>query len=108
MVSSRGLGDVYKRQEKDGVVAELEISPENNASFLGTPFHIPTSRFTEKLDALGIPWADDGRSGIVLYEHWVTLYNDEGRIEAVLWYNPATLTDIELLDIAFPPDSQKS
>ena len=94
--------------EKDGLVTELEISPENNASFLGVPFHIPTSRFTEKLDALEIPWADDGRSGIVLYEHWVTLYNEEGRIESILWHNPAALTDIELLDIAFPPDPQKS
>lgn len=93
--------------EKDGVVTEMEISPENNASFLGIPFHIPTSRFTEKLDALGIPWADDGRSGIVLYEHWVTLYDNEGRIEAVLWHNPATLTDIELLDIAFPPTPRR-
>ncbi|OFT57295.1 hypothetical protein HMPREF3151_07795 [Corynebacterium sp. HMSC05H05] len=91
--------------EKDGVVTELEISPQNNASFLGIPFHIPVSRFTEKLDDLGIPWADDGRAGIVLYEHWVTLYNHDGRIEAVLWHNPETLTDIELLDLAFPPDS---
>jgi len=90
--------------EKDGVVTELEISPHNNASFLGIPFHIPTSRFTEKLDALGIPWADDGRAGIVLYEHWVTLYNHDGRIEAILWHNPETLTEVELLDLAFPPD----
>lgn len=90
--------------EKDGVVTELEISPHNNASFLGIPFHIPTSRFTEKLDALGIPWADDRRSGIVLYEHWVTLYNHDGRIEAILWHNPETLTEVELLDLAFPPD----
>ncbi|MCG7295933.1 hypothetical protein MHJ86_03505 [Corynebacterium afermentans] len=91
--------------EKDGVVAELEISPDHNASFLGLPFHIPTSRFTEKLDAFGIPWSDDGRSGIVLYEHWVTLYNLDGRIEAVLWHNPETLTDIELLEMAFPAET---
>ena len=93
--------------EKDGVVTELEISPHNNASFLGIPFHIPTPRFTEKLDDLGIPWADDGRSGIVLYEHWVTLYNHSSRIEAVLWHNPETLSDVELLDLAFPPDSTR-
>lgn len=93
--------------EKDGVMTELEISPHNNASFLGIPFHIPTPRFTEKLDDLGIPWADDGRSGIVLYEHWVTLYNHDSRIEAVLWHNPETLSDVELLDLAFPPDSTR-
>lgn len=93
--------------EKDGVVTELEISPHNNASFLGIPFHIPTPRFTEKLDDLGIPWADDGRVGIVLYEHWVTLYNHDSRIEAVLWHNPETLSDVELLDLAFPPDSTR-
>ena len=99
-----GQSFAARATEKDGVVTELEISPDRNASFLGIPFHIPTSRFTEKLDALGIPWADDGRSGIVLYEHWVTLYDHEGRIEAILWHNPETLTDVELLDIAFPPD----
>ena len=87
------------------MVAELEISPDHNASFLGLPFHIPTSRFTEKLDAFGIPWSDDGRAGIVLYEHWVTLYNHDGRIEAVLWHNPETLTDIELLEMAFPAET---
>lgn len=103
-LSLEGQAFTARAIEKDGVVTELEISPHNNASFLGIPFHIPTSRFTEKLDNLGIPWADDGRLGIVLYEHWVTLYNHDGRIEAVLWYNPETLTDVELLDIAFPPD----
>lgn len=102
-----GQSFAARATEKDGVVTELEISPQNNASFLGIPFHIPTSRFTEKLDDLDIPWADDGRAGIVLYEHWVTLYNHDGRIEAALWHNPETLTDIELLDIAFPPDSTR-
>ena len=99
-----GQAFAARATEKDGVVTELEISPHNNASFLGIPFHIPTSRFTEKLDALGIPWADDRRSGIVLYEHWVTLYNHDGRIEAILWHNPETLTEVELLDSAFLPD----
>lgn len=99
-----GQAFAARATEKDGVVTELEISPANNASFLGIPFHIPTSRFTEKLDDLGVPWADDGRLGIVLYEHWVTLYNHDSRIEAVLWHNPETLTDIELLDLEFPPD----
>lgn len=103
-LSLEGQAFTARATEKDGVATELEISPHNNASFLGIPFHTPTSRFTEKLDNLGIPWADDGRLGIVLYEHWVTLYNHDGRIEAVLWYNPETLTDVELLDIAFPPD----
>ena len=93
--------------EKDGVITELEISPQDNASFLGIPFHIPTPTFTERLDERGIPWADDGRLGIVLYEHWVTLYNHDRRIEAILWHNPDTLTDIELLDLAFPPDNHR-
>lgn len=100
-----GQAFAARATEKDGVVTELEISPHNNASFLGIPFHIPTPRFTEKLDDLGIPWADDGRSGIVLYEHWVTLYNHGSRIEAVLWHNPETLSDVELLDLALPPEA---
>ena len=99
-----GQSFAARATEKDGAVTELEISPHRNASFLGIPFHIPTSRFTEKLDGLDIPWSNNGRSGIVLYEHWVTLYDHEGRIEAILWHNPETLTDVELLDIAFPPD----
>ncbi|MBA5245155.1 hypothetical protein [Corynebacterium haemomassiliense] len=103
-LSLNGQAFAARATEKDGVVTELEISPQYNASFLGIPFHIPTSRFTEKLDALGVPWADDGRAGIVLYEHWVTLYNHDGRIEAILWHNPETLTEVELLDLAFPPD----
>ena len=106
-LSLDGQAFAARATEKDGVVTELEISPHNNASFLGIPFHIPTPRFTEKLDDLGIPWADDGRSGIVLYEHWVTLYNHGSRIEAVLWHNPETLSDVELLDLAFPPDSTR-
>ena len=43
----------------------------------------------------------------MLYEHWVTLYNHDSRIEAVLWHNPETLSDVELLDLAFPPDSTR-
>nr|VDG62341.1 Uncharacterised protein [Streptococcus thermophilus] len=88
-------------------MTELEVSPHNNASFLGIPFHIPTSRFTAQLDERGIPWADDGKEGIVLYKHWVTLYNHHERIEAILWHNPETLTDVELLDIAFPPEPRR-
>lgn len=98
-----GQSFAARATEKDGVVTELEVSPDHNASFLGIPFHIPTSRFTEKLDGLDIPWASNGRSEIILYEHWVTLYDHEGRIEAILWHNPETITDIQLLDIAFPP-----
>ena len=96
---------VARATEQDGVVTELEVSPDHNASFLGIPFHIPTARFTEKLDGLDIPWAKNGRSGIVLYEHWVTLYDHEGRIEAILWHNPEAITDIQLLEIAFPPET---
>lgn len=100
-----GQSFAARATEKDGAVTELEISPDHNASFLGIPFHIPTSRFTEILDGLDIPWANTGRLGIVLYEHWVTLYDHEGRIEAILWHNPKAITDVQLLEIAFPPET---
>mgnify|MGYP001551889750 FL=1 len=88
--------------ELDGHITELEISPEENASFLGIPFGSPTGTFTDALTAEGIKWADNGRMGIVLYEKWITLYNHYGAIRAILWHNPEYVSELDMLEKAFP------
>lgn len=72
-------------------------------TFLGIPLGGPTADFTKTLDEKGIPWADPGNSGIVLYEHWMAFFDDAGEVNQILWYNRELVTDLELLDIAFPP-----
>ena len=76
---------------------------DDDLTFLEIPLQISTARFTQVLDERFIPWADDGFGGIVLYEHWMTFFDDVGEIKQILWHNRELVTDLELLDIAFPP-----
>ena len=81
----------------------VDFSDDDGLTFLGIPLATSTSRFTQALDERFIPWADDGLSDIVLYEHWVLFFEDIGEIKQITWYNRELVTDLELLDIAFPP-----
>ena len=88
----------------DGVLAfSVDLPDDYGFSFLGIPLATSTSRFTQALDERFIPWADDGLSDIVLYEHWVLFFDDIGEIKQIAWYNRELVTDLEMLDIAFPP-----
>ena len=88
----------------DGVIEfGVDFSDDDGLTFLGIPLATSTSRFTQALDERFIPWVDDGKCGIVLYEHWGLFFEDIGEIKQITWYNRELVTDLELLDIAFPP-----
>ena len=95
--------------ETTGGVSEfwIDLPGESGSTFLGIPLLTSTARFTVALDEEGIPWADDGRSDIVLYEHWTAFFDDVGEIRQMLWYNRELVTDLELLDIAFPSKGER-
>ena len=81
----------------------VDFSDDDGLTFLGIPLATSTSRFTQALDERFIPWVDDGKCGIVLYEHWLSFFDDVGEIKQILWYNRELVTDLEMLDMAFPP-----
>ncbi|MBP3948002.1 hypothetical protein [Corynebacterium sp. Marseille-P3884] len=95
---------VRATETPDGVSEySIAMPGEGGNTFLEIPLLTSTARFTAALDEQGIPWADDGKSDIVLYEHWMAFFDDVGEITHVLWYNRELMTDVELLDAAFPP-----
>ena len=81
----------------------VDFSDDDGLTFLGIPLATSTSRFTQALDERFIPWVDDGKCGIVLYEHWLSFFDDVGEIKQILWHNRELVTDLEMLDMAFPP-----
>lgn len=71
--------------------------------FAGIKTCLKPEAFSKQLEEHGIAYSAPESGGFELYENWVALFFEHGRLAEINWRNPAVFSDIDLLALAFPP-----
>lgn len=89
--------------EKENEIQETAITRlTKNDSFLGTPLKQDLEDFLAFLDRKSISWSRPDDETICLWEDWLVFHIEDDVIEQLVWINPDSVSEMELIEMAFP------
>lgn len=89
--------------EVEDTIQDLTVTDITRTdTFLGTPLKQDVSSFCTFLDQQNISWNRPDDAGLYLWENWVIFYIEDDVIQNITWINPDLLSDLELIELAFP------
>lgn len=89
--------------EVEDTIQDLTVTDITRTdTFLGTPLKQDVPSFCTFLDQQNISWNRPDDEGLYLWENWVIFYIENDVIQHMTWINPDLLSDLELIELAFP------